>query len=87
MDAFLVFYFSIWLSRDALMLSRDALMLSGAGTLSDFSRILLVESKIVFKSLGMSISDSSTWFVQGNAVGKIKPSFLNFTVSDLFVLF
>ena len=51
MDAFLIF--SIWALRDALMLS-------GAGTLSAFSRIVLFESKIVFKSLGASISHSST---------------------------
>ena len=40
--------FSVWVSKDALMLS-------GAGT---FSRIVLVDSKIVFTLLGASISNS-----------------------------
>ena len=48
MDAFLSF--SIWVLRDALMLS-------GTGTLSSFSRKVLVESKIVFKLLGVQISE------------------------------
>ena len=50
-------------------------MFSGAGTLSAFSRIVLVNWKIVFKSLGAWISFRSTLFIQGNAVGKIKSSF------------
>ena len=66
MDAFLIF--PIWVSRNALMLS-------DAGTLSAFSRTVLVESKFVFKSLGASVSDSSNWFVQGYAVGKINSFF------------
>ena len=68
MDTFLIF--SIWVSRDALMLS-------GVGNLSDFSRIVLVDSKIVFKSLGAWISFRSTLLIPGNADGKIKSSFLN----------
>ena len=47
-------------------------MFSGAGTLSAFSRTVLVDSKIAFKSLGAWISFRSTLFIQGNAVGKIK---------------
>ena len=69
MDTFLIF--SIWVSRDALMLS-------GTGTLSAFSRIVFVNSKIVLKSLGASKSNSSTWFIQGNSVGKIKSSIFKF---------
>ena len=61
MDALLIL--SIWELRDALMLS-------GAGTLSAFSRIVFVDSKIFFKSLGASISNSSTWFIQGNQLVK-----------------
>ena len=41
-------------------------MLTAAATLSDFSRIVLVNSKTVFKSLGASILSSTTLFVQGN---------------------
>ena len=52
-------------------------MLSGVGNLSDFSRIVLVDSKIVFKSLGAWISFRSTLFIPGNADDKIKSSFIN----------
>ena len=52
-------------------------MLSGVEILSAFSRTVLVDSKIVFKLLGAWISFRSTLFIQGNAVGKIKSSFLN----------
>ena len=60
-------------------------MFSGAGTLSAFSRIVLVNWKIVFKSLGAWILFRSTLFIQGNAVDKIKSSFLNSRCSDGFV--
>ena len=62
-------------------------MLSGVGTLSAFSRMVHVDSKIVFKSLGVSTSFRSTWFIQGNAVGKIKSSFLNSKLSNLLDFF
>ena len=62
-------------------------MLSGVGTLSAFSKAVLVNLKIVFKSLGACISFRGTWFIQGNAVGKIKSSFLNFKLSYLLDLF
>ena len=53
-------------------------MLSGAGVLSAFCRIVFVDSEVVFKLLGAWISNSSTSFIQGNAVGKIKSSFFKF---------
>ena len=51
---------NLMLMRESIWVSRDTLMLSAVGTLSAFSRIVLVETKIVFNSLGASISDSST---------------------------
>ena len=63
-------------------------MFSGAGALSAFSKIALVDSKIVFKSVGSWISFRSTLFIQGNTVGKIKSSFLNSrpcVLPDLFL--
>ena len=62
-------------------------MLMSAETLSALSRIVLVNSKMVFKSLSVSISYSTTVFLQGNASGKIKSSFLNFKPGDLLDLF
>ena len=71
MDAFLIFF--ILVSMDAFMpvsqkTDRDACL----------SRIVLVYSKILFKSLRVWISNrsnSSTVFIQGYAAGKIKSSF------------
>lgn len=62
-------------------------MLSGVGSLSAFSGIVLLDFKIVFKSLGAWVWNSSALFIQGKAVGKIKSSLLNFKPSDLADLF
>ena len=62
-------------------------MLSGVASLSAFSRIVLLDFKIVFKPLGAWVWNSSALFIQEKAVGKIKSSFLDFKPSDMTDLF